>query len=204
MNGKIGNNDSDQNLVEKVLGGDTDAFGVIIRNTEGLVAQIVFKMINNAEDRKDIAQDIYLKAYHSLPGFKFHSKLSTWIGKIAYNTCLNNWEKKKPVLYDNLYEGTETDEEAIERKTSKAIPGIENETENDLFKKELSQILSSEIERLPPVYKTLIALYHNEELSYGEIAQITTLPEGTVKNYLFRARKVLKESLLLKYKREEL
>lgn len=204
MNGKIGNNDSDQNLVEKVLGGDTDAFGVIIRNTEGLVAQIVFKMINNAEDRKDIAQDIYLKAYHSLPGFKFQSKLSTWIGKIAYNTCLNNWEKKKPVLYDNLYEGTETDEEAIERKTSKAIPGIENETENDLFKKELSQILSSEIERLPHVYKTLIALYHNEELSYGEIAQITTLPEGTVKNYLFRARKVLKESLLLKYKREEL
>lgn len=61
MNHKIGNNDSDQYLVDKVLGGDADAFGVIIRNTEGLVAQIVFKMINNSEDRKDIAQDIYLK-----------------------------------------------------------------------------------------------------------------------------------------------
>ena len=204
MNHKIGNNDSDQYLVEKVIGGDTSAFGIIIRNTEGLVAQIVFKMINNAADRKDIAQDIYLKAYHNLSGFKFHSRLSTWIGKIAYNTCLNYWEKKKPVLSGNLYEGTETDEELMDRKVNNTIPGTENQTEKTLIRKELTRILNAEIEQLPPVYKTLITLYHNEELSYGEITQITSLPEGTVKNYLFRARKVIKESLLLKYKKEEL
>ena len=57
---------------------------------------------------------------------------------------------------------------------------------------------------LSPIYKTLIMLYHNEELSYEEISQITELPEGTVKNYLFRARKALKERLLVKYKKEEL
>ena len=204
MNHKFGNNDSDQYLVDKVLGGDTNAFGVIIRNTEGLVAQIVFKMINNTEDRKDIAQDVYLKAYHNLSGFKFQSKLSTWIGKIAYNSCLNTWEKKKSVLFDDWYESTETEKKAAGNKTDKAIPGTENEIENALFRKELSQILNSEIQRLPPVYKILVTLYHNEELSYEEIAQITSLPEGTVKSYLFRARKVLKERLLLKYKREEL
>ncbi|MBK5271829.1 MAG: hypothetical protein JJE22_12530 [Bacteroidia bacterium] len=75
MNNKSGNNLADQQLVKKVLGGDTQAFGVIIKNTERLVAQIVFKMISNAEERKDIAQDIYLKAYSKLPGFKFQSKL---------------------------------------------------------------------------------------------------------------------------------
>ena len=85
-----------------------------------------------------------------------------------------------------------------------AFSCYDNESENVLIRKELSQILNSEIERLQPVYKTLITLYHNEELSYEEIAQITTLPEGTIKNYLFRARKMLKESLLLNYKREEL
>lgn len=204
MNHKIGNNDSDQYLVEKVISGDTYAFGIIIRNTEGLVAQIVFKMINNAEDRKDIAQDIYLKAYHNLYRFKFQSKLSTWIGKIAYNTCLNYLEKKKPELFQNLYERTETDEVLMDRKLNNAIPGTENQTEKTLFRKELSRILNAEIEQLPPAFKTLITLYHNEELSYEEITQITSLPEGTVKNYLYRARKVLKKSLLLKYKKEEL
>ena len=63
------------------------------------------------------------------------------------------------------------------------------------FKKKLSEILKIEIDKLSPVYKTLIMLYHNEELSYAEIAQITELPEGTVKSYLNRARKALKDNL---------
>ena len=64
--------------------------------------------------------------------------------------------------------------------------------------------LSTAIEQLPPLYRTLIALYHQQELSYEEIAQITSLPDGTVKNYLFRARKLLKQHLLARYQRDEL
>jgi RNA polymerase sigma-70 factor (ECF subfamily) len=79
-----------------------------------------------------------------------------------------------------------------------------NEVEAFIFQKERSEILTMEIELLPPLYKTLITLYHNEELSYAEIAQITALPEGTVKNYLFRARKNLRENLLRKYNRQAL
>ena len=78
-----------QFLVNKVLRGDTYAFKSIINNTKGLTTQIIFKMIPNAEDRKDIAQDIYLKTFQNLGTFKFQSKLSTWIGQIAYNTCIN-------------------------------------------------------------------------------------------------------------------
>ncbi|MBK5273133.1 MAG: RNA polymerase sigma factor, partial [Bacteroidia bacterium] len=70
--------------------------------------------------------------------------------------------------------------------------------------KELSAILKTEIEKLSPVYKTLITLYHNEELSYEEIEQITSLPAGTIKSYLFRARKTLKNNLLLNYKKTDL
>ena len=192
---------TDRQLVEKVLTGDTSAFATIIKNTEVLVAQIVFKMVDNIEDRKDLAQDIYLKAYKSLPGFRFGSKLSTWIAQVSYNTCLDYLRKKKLVLQDTVHDDGDED-----------LPGINNKyslelnvgADKDIFRKELSGILKTEIDRLPVIYKTLITLYHNEEMSYDEIAQITQLPEGTLKNYLFRARKALKNSLLQHYKKEDL
>ncbi len=195
---------SDQYWVGEVLDGDTNAFATIIQNTERLVTQIVFKMISRTEDRKDIAQDIYLKAYKSLPGFRYQSKLSTWIAQIAYNTCLTYLEKKKLVLLDNRSENTESDEDSLELVGSKSVIVLFNQTENDIFQRELNEILKSEIELLSPLHKTLITLYHNEELSYEEIARITQLPEGTVKSYLFRARQSLKNNLLRKYKKEEL
>lgn len=190
------NTSTDQHLVNKVLSGDTKAFEIIVKNTKGLVAQIVFKMVTNPEDRKDLAQDVFLKVFKDLPGFRFQSKLSTWIGRITYNTCLNYLEKKKLVLMED-------DENYSQEKTMVTI-NITNAIESFIFKNELSEILKREIEMLSPIYKTLITLYHSEELTYEEIAQITELPEGTVKNYLFRARKLLKERLLLKYKKEEL
>ena len=201
MGYKSENNFTDKYLIEKVLGGNTDSFSIIIKNTERLVAQIVFKMITNNEDRKDIVQDIYLKAFKKLESFKFQSKLSTWIGQIAYNTCLNYLEKKKLIFLKYNFDN-ETQDEALEKFNSKI--DFDNETEKQLFQKELSDIIIIEIEKLQPIYKVLINLYHNEELSYIEISQITQLPEGTVKNYLFRARKTLKENLLLIHKKDDL
>ena len=182
-------NQQDRILIEKVLAGDADAFGIIIKNTEGLVAQIVYKMINNREDRKDLAQDVYLKAYKNLSSFRSDAKLSTWIARISYNTCLNHLEKKKFLLMDDV-EFTEN--------------LVSNTTAFVLDQKESSVIVSAAIEKLAPILKTLITLYHTEDLSYTEIKQITNLPEGTIKSYLFRARKALKENLLQHYKKEEL
>jgi RNA polymerase sigma factor (sigma-70 family) len=205
VNYKTGNILDERHLAEMVLRGDTNAFGAIIKSTEGLVAQIVFRMIGNTEDRKDIAQDVYLKAFSKLGGFKFQSKLSTWIGQIAYNTCLNYLEKKKLVLLPASNHGEEENrEEALETLMNRQAYHVNSETENLIFQKELSGILLVETENLPPMYKTLITLYHQEELSYEEISQITGLPSGTVKSYLFRARKALKENILAKYKKEEL
>ena len=204
VNVKTGNNLSDRQLVEKVLSGNTNAFEAVIRNTEGLVAQIVFKMINYAEERKDIAQDIYLKAFNKLPGFRFQSKLSTWIAQIAYNTCLSFLDKKKLIFPDDNHWETESDNNQLERISNRSIDLSESENDRLIFQKELSKILLSEIEKLTPIFKTLITLYHNEDMSYEEISQITELPIGTVKNYLFRARKTLKEQLLQQYKKEDL
>ena len=189
MNNQNENSHTDEALVERVLLGDTIAFRTIMNNTEGLVAQIIFKMVANGEDRRDLAQDVYLKVFKKLSGFRFNSKLSTWVGQIAYNTCLNYLQKKRLVLVDeNDFDGF------------KHLYG--DEAESLVLTKELSQILRIEIDKLSPLYRTLITLYHNEDLSYSMIAQITELPEGTVKNYLFRARKVLRDKLLHIYNKE--
>ena len=196
------NKEEDQLLVEKVQRGDTGSFAVIIRKTERLVAQIIFKMIIISEDRKDLAQEVYLKVYKNLKGFQFQCRLTTWIAQITYNTCINHLRKKKLVLVDDgATMGSEN--EVIEGLQNKLHAG-RNDSEAFLFNKELAQILQAEIEKLPPLYKTLITLFHNEELSYLEIAEITGLSEGTLKSYLFRARKKLRENILLHYKKEAL
>ena len=190
---------TDRQLVAQVLGGDTPAFGEIISMTEGLVAHIVCRLISNEEDRKDIVQDIYLKVFHHLKGFRFQSKLSTWVAQIAYNACSSHLQKKRLPLHV-LPDGEGAGPGSGRPNTIRAA----EETDGSILQKELTGILQAEIGQLPPLYQTLVSLYHQEELSYQEMAQITGLPEGTVKSYLFRARKMLKEKLLSKYKMEKL
>lgn len=193
----------DKQLVIKTLAGDARAFGIVVKNTEKLVAQIVFKMIPVAEDRKDLAQDIYLKAYKRLSGFRFQAKLSTWIAQIAYNTCFDYLEKKKFTLI-NSHEDTSDANEQEEILDILNARANRVSSQDGMIKKDLSAILNEQMDKLTPVFKTIITLYHNEEMSYEEIGQIMNLPEGTVKSYLFRARKKLKDNLLLTYKKEDL
>jgi len=200
VNSNPATNLEDKTLIDRALSGDKQAFGLIIRNTEKLVTQIVFKMINDPQERKDIAQDIYLKAYKKLAGFKFQSKLSTWIAQISYNTCFDYLRKKRLILPHTIHEEPEAGNNGWKRAEN--LNGIAFDA--FIVQKNLTTILQAEIEKLSPVYKTLITLYHNEELSYEEIEQITGLPAGTIKNYLFRARKALQKNLLINYKKEDL
>jgi RNA polymerase sigma factor (sigma-70 family) len=195
---------SEKRLVEKVLSGDRHAFTFLLKNTEGLVSNMIFKMIHIPGDRKDLAQDVYFKAFKNLSKFKFQSKLSTWIGQITYNTCLHYLEKKQITFLENYESFEEPNEDRMDRKHANKPGTSLHDTEHLIFQKELSSILEIEIDKLSAIYKTLIILYHQEELSYLEIAQITSLPVGTVQSYLFRARRALKDSLLLNYKKEDL
>ncbi len=183
------NHFSDKTIVAIILNGNIQGFAIVVKNTEQLVTQIVRKMTTNEDDQKDLVQDIYLKAYQYLPSFQFKSKLSTWIANIAYNTTINYLQKKRiPII------GIEKENE------DKFIEGENPELET--IKTEAVEILNAEIAKLPPLYQTLITLYHLEELPNKEISEITNLPEGTIKSYLYRARRILKDNINNRYKSE--
>ncbi len=180
--GNESNHLSDKVIVMNILNGNIQDFAVVVKNTEKLVTQIVRKMTTNEDDQKDLVQDIYLKAYRNLSSFQFKSKLATWIANIAYNTTINYLQKKKiPII------GMEA---SIENKLI-----VTENAELETIKAETIEILTQEINKLPPLYKTLITLYHLEELPNKEIVEITNLPEGTIKSYLSRARKILKDNI---------
>ena len=185
-------NPNDRQLVDRIVNGESRAFALVIQNTEKLVSQIVYRMISIPADRGDIAQDVYLKAFQKLKDFRFQCKLSTWIGQIAYNTCLKYLEKKRLLYLEDLSVAADA--------AGQEDPGAE-----PIFSQnQVSGILRETVDKLAPVYRTLVVLFHLEELSYEEIATITGLPQGTIKSYLFRARRQLKDMLLSNYKREEL
>lgn len=193
----------DHELVRLLLDGEKDAFPLLVKRTEGLVAQIVFKMITVTEDRKDLVQDIYFNAYRHVKNFRFQSKLSTWIGSIAYHACYNYLKKKRLLLLETSQEDG-THPSLLETMSNRLLDHSSNDTIEQIFKKDLGTALQKGIDQLSPIYATLIALYHYQELSYQEIAEITGLPEGTLKSYLFRARKQLRELVLINYKKEDL
>jgi RNA polymerase sigma factor (sigma-70 family) len=182
-------------LVKKTLAGNKKAFESIIKRHQRLVSHIVFRMIHNPADQEDVCQDVFLKVYENLGGFKFESKLSTWIARIAYNTCLNYLEKKRVPLFDDLT----PEERSLER-----APGNSGNPAESVEGKEISVLLRSEIDRMPVHYRTILTLYHLDQMSYKEIGETMELPEGSVKSYLFRARKLLKARLMTKYQPEDL
>ena len=182
-------------LVKKTLAGNKRAFESIVELHQRLVSHIVFRMVQNAADQEDICQDVFLKVYQNLGGFQFESKLSTWIARIAYTTCLNYLEKRKVPLFDDLMP---------EERSIETVADCNYRADQAVEQSETSALLRSEIGKMPVHYRTILTLYHLDQMSYREIGETMELPEGTVKSHLFRARKLLKERLLAKYRREDL
>ncbi|NUM82192.1 sigma-70 family RNA polymerase sigma factor [bacterium] len=197
--------DEDRSLIQNILNGDIQAYKTIVDRHQRLVAHVVFKLVSNPSDQQEMCQDVFVKVYENLKSFKYESKLSTWIARIAYNTCLNYLQKKKVDLYEDAAMTHEDESsEGREMNFTENIWGGSIGPDEKLMHGELSGFLQEEIQTLPAQYKTILTLYHMDEMSYEEIGNILNLPEGTVKSYLFRARKMLKEKLLAKYKTEEL
>lgn len=191
--------------IEKILSGDMAAFRDFVDEYQRLVCHVVFRMVLNESDREELSQEVFVKIYQNLGKFEFKSKLSTWIAKIAYNTCINYLKKKKIPLYDDLAEADHfSPGQSAATSYIEMVAGESQGQDELMMTQELNQFLHAEINRLPVQYRTVLTLYHLDELSYKEIGEIVNLPEGTVKSYLFRARKLLKERMLEKYPAEEL
>lgn len=182
-------------LITEILSGNTHRFQTIIEEYERLVSHIVFRMVHNTSDHEDLCQDIFIKVFHHLSSFKFESKFSTWIAQIAYNTCINHLEKKKVKLFHDLT----AEEQTLESYADDTISPDQFTERADI-----SRRLQTEIAELPLQFRTILTLFHLDEMSYRDIAAIMDLPEGTVKSYLFRARRLLKDRLLRKYQQEKL
>ena len=184
-----------RDLIEKIKAGETDSFQSLVKEYKRLVYNIVFRMVQNDADREDICQDVFVKVYQNLAGFQHESKLSTWIGRIAFNACVNCLTKKKVPLYDDY----SAEGDSIENFIGEAKPPDDFTAEKDIANR-----LETEMSKLPAQLRTILTLYHVEEMSYAEIAKIMNMPDGTIKSYLFRARKMLKQRLMKKYHAEEL
>lgn len=182
-------------LVGRILDGDPGSFQKLVSDHQRLVGQIVFRMVSNTTEREDLCQDIFVRVYQNLDRFQFQAKLSTWIARIAYNTCLNFLEKKRLPLYeDHAPEG-----ETVDHRAAEAVS-----PHQWTASRQMSTQVCEEIDGLPVLYGTIVSLYHLQDMTYAEIGEILSLPDGTVKSYLFRARKMLKERLAARFQREEL
>lgn len=182
-------------LIKQIQAGNRDAFRLIVDRYKRLVAHIVSRMISDTRDREDLCQDIFLKVYQNLDHFRFESKISTWIARIAYNTCINHLKKKKPLLLDDR---------VGEKKSIEYLSGDDTLPDVLTEQQDRTLLIETEINQMKIRYRTILTLFHLEEMSYTEISQIMELPLHTIKSDLFRARKRLREKLTTKYKKEEI
>jgi RNA polymerase sigma-70 factor (ECF subfamily) len=174
----------DKTLVSRVLAGDRQAFILLIRQHERLVAHMIGRLIKSEEDREELCQDVFMKVFDRLGEFGFQSKLSTWIATIAYRQGINHLRKQK-MMYANIPDEETHSTNFIELSNPETVAE----------EKDMDRYILKLVEELPPQYKIVLTLYHVDDMSYPEIAAVTGMPDGTVKNYLFRARHLLKEKV---------
>lgn len=172
----------DATLVSLVRRGNAVAFRQLVQLHEQLVFHMVHRIVNQPEDCEDICQEVFMRVFQKIHLFNFQSKLSTWIATIAYRTALN-------------YVRKEDKHQAAPLEDAIPVPSLERSALEMLEKKGTYQLVHEQIAELPVHYRTVLTLYHLEEMSLQEIQEVTEMPLGTVKNYLFRARKLLKERL---------
>ena len=176
---------NDAELVEQILNGNNNAFRYLVANYQRLVLHVVGRIVRRQDEVEDICQEVFIKVFRKLKRFRGESRLSTWIATIAYNTSISH-VRKLARRGEQLYE----DNPAVI-----ALERDESLNQKVVEKDEARKILMEMIERLPVNYRTVLTLFHLEEFSYKEIEEITGMPEGTIKSYLSRARKLLKEKL---------
>jgi len=176
----------DRDLVEAVLARRPEAFERLVCEYQGLCWHIVQRMVRDPEDTRELCQDTFLRVYQCLHQYRFDSPLKSWIGRVAYTIALRHLERKRiPVAEDADEEGTPLHERVAD----------EFDLEGTVSGDELSRHLHAAIQRLPPLQRTILTLYHLDELPLAQIARITGLAEGTLKSHLFRSRKRLQELL---------
>ncbi len=178
----------DRTLVEDVLRDRPGAFARLVEAHQRLVWHILYRMVPSPQDAEDLSQECFIRVFRKLDQFRFDCALSSWVGRIAFSIGSRHLQRKSLPIE----RGAALDDEAFDPFEHIADAA---DVAGELAEAELHAHAQRLIEGLPPLQRTVLTLYHAEELSIAEIARITERPEGTIKNLLFRIRLRLREAL---------
>lgn len=179
--------DADRALVEAVLADRPCAFERLVRDYQGLCWHVIQRMVRHPEDTRELCQEAFLRVHRYLHQYRFDSPLKSWIAQVAYSVAKRHLERRRIPLAEP-FDG----EDGL--SLLDAI-GDGRDLQADHADAEAERELHAAIERLPPLQRTVLTLYHLEELPIGQIAAITGMAEGTIKSHLFRSRNKLRELL---------
>jgi RNA polymerase sigma-70 factor (ECF subfamily) len=180
----------DDGLVEAALRGSRPAFEVLVRRHQRPLMHYLHRLTGRLDNATDLAQDVFIKVYLSLGSFDPSFRFTTWLYRIASNCAIDQMRRKQPRTCPI---GPGADPEG----SGDGLPlrGSEPTPDDMLRFRELQDRLDAAIAALPMAYRQLILLRHRQHCRYDEIARITRLPIGTVKNRIFRAREILRSQL---------
>lgn len=179
-------------LIQRALRGDETAYQELMAKYYQGIYALINQIIKNREETEDLVQDTFMKAFRALPDFDPKYAFSTWLYKIAYNNCIDTIRKRKLKMISLDHPVREDENQS---PLSSEIKNEELSPEETLLYSEKQKYIQRAIEKLPEIYRKVIVLRHQEELSYEQISEILHLPVGTVKARIFRAREILKKAL---------
>ena len=177
-------------IVKRVQGGDEVAFNLLVRKYQHKVANLISRYVYDSGEIEDITQDVFVKAYRAIGGFRGDSAFYTWLYRIAINTAKNHLvaQSRRP---------PNTDVEAQDAELTDAGQNLRDvgTPESNLLSRELAQRVAKAVRELPEELRTAITLRELEGLSYEEIATVMECPIGTVRSRIFRAREAIDKQL---------
>ncbi|MBI4794020.1 MAG: sigma-70 family RNA polymerase sigma factor [Deltaproteobacteria bacterium] len=175
------------NLVQDFLDGDAQAFNRLVLLYQTKIYNLALNYVKSPEEAKDLAQDIFVTVYRSLPKLREKEKFTSWLYQIAINHCRNRYKKLSRRGY---FSNVSLDDE----ESYLQLPGDEG-PEKLLQRQNTINLVRSTIDSMADAEREIILLRDVQELAYEEISTILDIPLGTVKSKLNRARNALKDRL---------
>lgn len=173
-------------IVKRVQGGDKNAFDLLVRKYQFKISNLISRYVYDQSEIEDIAQEVFVRAYRAIDGFRGESAFYTWLYRIAINTAKN-------YLVAQSRRPPNTDVEATDAELTEAGGSLRDigTPESNLLSQELATTVSEAVQSLPEDLRTAITLRELEGLSYEEIAVVMECPIGTVRSRIFRAREAI-------------
>jgi RNA polymerase sigma-70 factor (ECF subfamily) len=180
-------------LVARLVARDEAAFNALVRAYERRVFALLVRMSGSRAEAEDLAQEVFVQVFKGIGSFRGESKLSTWIYRIAVNLSKNRSKYLRVRKTDRQEQLESLEERAPAAETRRANIAPAERPDDMMAGRQLERIVQAAILELEPTFRECLVLRDIEDLSYDEIAAITSLPEGTVKSRIHRARTQLKE-----------